>query len=236
MNLLLLKRKSHKPENEDVKEFMRIAELVKAFLESPVSIDKIDSALETMRLRAIARATGFIFAAKHLKHFTATDENILAKLFSDSMKKNESKQYYSEDLLGVDPSLRSSVQKAFFSIIRSLMHEIIACADLQHNSQTYSYVLTCLEALTCHVQAVDTHMLLDLPLSGTIKVLLDWSKGRMQELDEADPETKKKTAKLRQDLSTNSWKLYKLLLLTVIGSWQGSNATQQQQVQEHSCR
>ena len=346
--LTVIKKKSVKTENEDVKEFMRVSELVRSFLESSVSIDKISNALETIRIRAIARAAGFVFVAKNLKRFAITDENILIKLLSESLKKNEVKLHYGHGLQGVDPYLLASVQKAFFSIIRNLQQEIIPCADMEHNLETYSHILTNIETLSCHLHVTDTHMLLDLPLAGTIKVLLDWSKGNIKEitlrgafskkkcitsivlttadligegkskiivvekredspslclaydisgdelpitsfeikedlnheygdllgefiqngvtkwiylkrneptpffnylteisdelvpkylsyadcLDPVDPNLKEKTKKLRQDLCCNSWKLYKQLFFTIVGSWQGTNENQHQQVQD----
>ena len=345
--LSAIKKKSGKPENEDNKEFARVSELVKQFLESPVTIEKIADALESRRIKAIARATGFLSISKIISFSKVKLETVIVKSFSDSMKKGEKKVHYSEGIQGVDPYLTVCVQRAFFSVIRSLQQEIITSGNTEHDFETYSHFSTTVEAMSFHLQGVDTHMLLDQPLSATLKVLLSWAKGDIKEkplkgsflkekcitrfslatadtIAEGKPkiviekredqpslclsydiggnelpitgfevveeqkesgedavgefmhngtrkwiyikreepdllysyltevseelvpkfqkyaellgpiniEEKKKLTKLRESLARNSWNLYKQLLFAALGAWQGSNESQQLQVQE----
>ena len=179
--LISLKKKSHETDLEDVKEFMRVADIVTGFLESPITNDQIADALEYRRTSGISRVIGLLAISRLLNFSSSKHETFIVKSFVNSFKEGEKKLYYSNGLEGTDPKLLESVQKAFFIVFKSLQTDLISQHYAEFSYETYTHFSNVIEGLSCPLKNLDTHLLLDQPLSATLKVLLDWSKGSIKE-------------------------------------------------------
>lgn len=176
-----IRKKPAERDNEDTKEFIRVADLVTGFLENPITIDQITEAIESKRTRAIARVIGLLSISRILNFSSEGHETFIVRSFVNSFKDGEKKLYYTDGLEGTDPKLIESVQKAFFIAFRSLQKDLINYHNEEFSYETYSHFSQVIEGLSCPLKNLDTHVLLDQPLSSTLKVLLDWSKGSIRE-------------------------------------------------------
>ena len=168
-----IKNKPNEGENEDIKEFLRVADLITAFLENPITITQITEALESRRTRAIARVIGFYSISKLLSYSSSKHQTFIVKSFGNALKNGENKLYYSSDLEGSDPKLLESVQKSFFIVYRNLQHDLISHHNSVFSYESFIHFSTVIESLSFPLKSIDTHMLIDQPLSATLKVLLD---------------------------------------------------------------
>lgn len=123
-NLLHITSNIEGSENEDVKEFLKVSELVKSFIESRCPISNLIDAIDNRRTRAIARTLGYLCLA-NLVNISGKQETYLIRSFGDSLRHKGVKNHYFSGLEGVDPTLLSVVQKSFYQIFGLLQKELI---------------------------------------------------------------------------------------------------------------
>ena len=176
-SLVSITNKSAKPENEDLKEFSRVAELVKSFLENPAPVSKIIETLNKHRSKAIIRSLGFLSISKLISFSSSEHETSIVKSFSDSLTENEEKLSYLHNIEGVDPLLMKSVQNGFFLVLRSIQEDILSSSYTTLNYELFSHFSSCLESLSWKYRGEDLHLILTQPLAALLKTLLNWAKG-----------------------------------------------------------
>ncbi|CAG9317539.1 unnamed protein product [Blepharisma stoltei] len=179
-NLLTISSKSGGDENDDMKEFGRVQELVNSFLESPCSVEKIVDLLDQRRTRAIARVLGYLSLANFV-NISPRQETNLIRAFGDSLRSKGTKKHYWHSLEGVDPCLLSIVQKSFYQIFGLLQKELIRSRQRPLTLHAYNHYLSVLEAMSSPLRGVDAYMILELQLTSTVNILLSWAKGHVGE-------------------------------------------------------
>jgi hypothetical protein len=180
-SLVSIKNKSTKAENDDLKEFSRVAELVKSFLENPAPVEQLVEALNKRRSRAIVRALGFLSISKLISYSSSEHETFIVKSFSESLTVEGEKLDYSDSISGVDPLLSKSVQTGFFLVIRSIQEDLISSSFCTFNYELFSHFITAIEALTWKYRGEDLHLFMSQPLTALLKTLLKWAKGDFQQ-------------------------------------------------------
>lgn len=118
-NLLGVKKKHFDTQNtstsDEHKEFNRVNELVKQFLESDIAVEKVAEAMEKRRTRALARALGFQSLAQMLS-VSNQMETAMIRSFADAMRNKQGKIHYWDGLEGTDPYLLTCVKTCFFKV------------------------------------------------------------------------------------------------------------------------
>ena len=180
-SLVSINKKSTKQPNEDLKEFYRVVELVKGFLETPASVEKITEALSSRRIKGIIRSLGYLSISKLISYSTTEHETFIVKAFSDSMKTSDSKLNYLDSIEAVDPLLMKSVQQGFFLVLKSIQEDIIAAANSEFNYELFSHFTSAIEALSWKFRGEDLHFLVNQPITALIRTLLKWAKGDIKQ-------------------------------------------------------
>jgi len=174
-------------QNDEVKEFMRVARLVSEVLSSKIQQGDLIKSFSHRRNRALARSIGLCnlsIAFKTVSLPSAREQLQLqvAQAFSESFcsPEKEVKQHYSQSLEGVDADLFKAVQSSFFVLYQMLLDRlnITHVAQTDCTSQNISQsILTTYEALAFPFEQVDSHVLLDLNLVNPLRFLLSWAQG-----------------------------------------------------------
>ena len=176
-----LKKKESEAANEDIKEFVRVADLVTGFLENAIGIDAITAALELRRVKAMARVIGLLSISKLLSYASTNHNTLTVKTFTNAFKEAEKKMHYDFGLEGTDPKLLACVQKAFFIVFRSLQHDLLSYHTAEFSYETYVHFSTVIDSLSTPLKSIDTHELVNQPIAASLKVLLDWARGEIRE-------------------------------------------------------
>jgi hypothetical protein len=174
-------------QNDEVKEFMRVARLVTEVLSSQVQADALTKSQAHRRDRALARSIGLCNLSTAFKstNLPSAKEQLqlqVAQAFSDSFcnADKDVKQHYSSNLQGVDHDLFRAVQSAFFVLYQMLLDRLnvtqVAQTDCT-SEQVSQSILTTYEALAFPFEQVDSHVLLDLNLVNPLRFLLSWAQG-----------------------------------------------------------
>ena len=179
--LASLKKQESESANEDIKEFVRVADLVTGFLENAIGIDAITAALEHRRVKAMARVIGLLSISKLLSYNSTKHNTLMVKTFTSAFKEADKKLHYDFGLEGTDPGLLACVQKAFFIVYRNLQQDLLSFHTAEFSYETYVHFSTVIDSLSAPLKSVDTHELLNQPIAASLKVLLDWSKGEIRE-------------------------------------------------------
>ena len=175
--LVSLKKSQAESQNEDTKEFSRVAELVTGFLEQQITLDKIVEALQVNRLKGVSRALGLLAISNLLTSSPEKLNTFLLNSFNRAFSKSEEKLHYSELLEGIDHNLTAVIQESYFKVFKNLTQSLVQFHYKEFDYQTYIHFLTVIEGLSIPLHSQDTHLLRNQPILAGLKVLLDWSKG-----------------------------------------------------------
>ncbi|CAG9330091.1 unnamed protein product [Blepharisma stoltei] len=181
---LVAKLESNESEDEshskDVKEIKRISELILSLFEAPVSAEKIVDTIEKRRVKAIARALGLSILGNSMS-LSSIKETSLIRSFVDSLKQNNVKFHYWENVEGIDLSLLKCVQKSFYRIYGYLQRELLKSKTEAIERSSYFHYLAVLDALCFSLKEPDNLMIVEQQFPLIISLLLNWSKGYIGE-------------------------------------------------------
>ncbi|CAG9330089.1 unnamed protein product [Blepharisma stoltei] len=166
--------------SEDVKGIKKISELIFSLFETPVSAEKIVDTIEKRRVKAIARALGLSSLGNSM-NLSSRKETSLIRSFIDSLKQNNIKFHYWENVEGIDLSLLKCVQKSFYTIYGYLQKELLKSKTEVIERPLYSHYLTILDALCFPLKESDNLMIVEQQFPLIISLLLNWSKGYIGE-------------------------------------------------------
>ncbi|CAG9327548.1 unnamed protein product [Blepharisma stoltei] len=178
--LLTTASKIKQPENEDIKEFLKVADFVTKFLESSISLQEIMETIEKRRTKGIARVLGLLLFSDLIKN-SNKNETAIVKIFSDSLKKKGEKHHCWDGLEGIDPFLLKCVQHSFFEVYETLQKELKKNDDNKNKISDYEYYLSVIEAMSYPLKGIDGDLILEKQFSMTISHLLKWAKGNFGE-------------------------------------------------------
>jgi len=174
--LLNISSKETESDNEDIKEFMKVSELVTGFLETQCPVEKLVELIEHRRTRAIARTIGYL-SISNLINVSTKQETALIRTFADTLVTKEGKKHYWEGLEAVDPKLLTCVQKAFFGVYSLLQKDVVRSVSRPFTMSSFYHYLTVLDAMSSPLKSVDSHMILEMQFPSTLRILLSWAKG-----------------------------------------------------------
>ncbi|CAG9334942.1 unnamed protein product [Blepharisma stoltei] len=173
--LVQLSSKTSEPENEDIKEFHKVSDLVTKFLETSIPVELIIKLIEGRRGRAVTRSVGFQLISNMI---ASTDQSIsLVKVFSDSLKVKGEKKHYWEGLEGIDPKLLHIVKHSFYQLYSTLQKELTKPQTKTLQPTDIYYYLFLLEAMSSPFKGIDSHSILEQHFPTVLAQLLKWAKG-----------------------------------------------------------
>jgi hypothetical protein len=182
-NLLSFKKaETQKEDNGELKEFQKVSNMVKEFLESPCPVEKLVQAIERRRTRALARTLGFNCLADMIGN-SHSFETSLVRAFSDSLRVKDVKRHFWEGLEGADPYLLQCVKRSFFSVFGFLQSEVAKGANKKVDWEFLHHYLAVIEAMSFPIKDIDSHVLLEFDTKVTVKTILSWAKGQYGEQD-----------------------------------------------------
>lgn len=174
---------ARKEESEDMKEFQKVAGLVREFLESTYPVDKLIESMEKRRTRALARALGFNCIGQMIG-YSHNLETSLVRAFSDALRNKEGKIHFWDGLEGADPYLLACVKKSFFKVYELLQKDIMRSASRKVDWEYLHHHLAIIEAMSFPIRDIDSHMLLELQLSQSLHTIVGWAKGNYGEQED----------------------------------------------------
>ncbi|CAG9330099.1 unnamed protein product [Blepharisma stoltei] len=172
--------------SKNVKEIKKISEFIVSLFETPASAEKIVDTIEKRRAKAIARALG-LSSLGNLMSLSSKKETSLIRFFVDSLKQNNVKFHYWENVEGINSSLLKCVQKSFYNIYGYLQRELLKSKTEAIEKSSYSHYLTVLDALCFPLKEPDNLMIVEQQFPLIISLLLNWSKGYIGEEVETKP-------------------------------------------------
>jgi hypothetical protein len=172
-----------KEESEDMKEFHKVAGLVREFLESSYPVDKLIESMEKRRTRALARALGFNCLGQMIG-YSHNLETSLVRAFSDALRNKEGKIHFWDGLEGADPYLLACVKKSFFKVYELLQKDIARSSHRKVDWEYLHHYLAIIEAMSFPIRDIDSHMLLELQVSQSLHSILGWAKGNYGEQED----------------------------------------------------
>jgi hypothetical protein len=186
-NLILLRESTSKAEeDDDIKQFMKVANAVEEVLNDMSELIDIAKAIEVKRIWAVSRCLGFNLLAymMSISNGYITEPAIA---LSRALRKKEVKLHYADGLEGADPYLLNCVQDSFFNLYEVLQREVRKIHDDKTTVFSLKHAVVILESLSLYIKHIDMHKLIESHLAETFKILLEWSKGHIGA--EADSKT-----------------------------------------------